>query len=106
MTEREKLHIFVLYVENQPGVLNRIASLFRRRAYNIESLDRRPHRAPRHFAHDHRRGNQRRRRASRGSQYLQAGERALGRGCHAHFHHRAQPGADQSAKPPKIRGTA
>src|ERR1700728_4251001 len=38
MSENEKLHIFVLYVENQPGVLNRVASLFRRRAYNIESL--------------------------------------------------------------------
>lgn len=31
-------HTFVVYVENQPGVLNRVASLFRRRAYNIESL--------------------------------------------------------------------
>ena len=38
MTEREKLHTFVVYVENRPGVLNRIASLFRRRGYNIESL--------------------------------------------------------------------
>jgi len=38
MTEREKPHTFVLYVENKPGVLNRIASLFRRRGYNIESL--------------------------------------------------------------------
>jgi len=38
MPENEKLHTFVLYVENQPGVLNRVASLFRRRAYNIESL--------------------------------------------------------------------
>lgn len=38
MPETGKLHTFVLYVENQPGVLNRIASLFRRRAYNIESL--------------------------------------------------------------------
>jgi acetolactate synthase-1/3 small subunit len=28
----------VLYVEDKPGVLNRIASLFRRRAFNIESL--------------------------------------------------------------------
>jgi acetolactate synthase-1/3 small subunit len=38
MTDAQKLHTFVLYVENQPGVLNRVASLFRRRAYNIESL--------------------------------------------------------------------
>ena len=38
MTEREKTHSFVVYVENKPGVLNRIASLFRRRGYNIESL--------------------------------------------------------------------
>ena len=80
MTERETLHTFVVYVENQPGVLNRIASLFRRRAYNIESLDRRPHRTPRRLAHDHRLGDQRRRGASRRSQYLQAGERAVGRG--------------------------
>ena len=38
MTEHEKLHTFVVYVENKPGVLNRISSLFRRRGYNIESL--------------------------------------------------------------------
>lgn len=31
-------HIFVAQVEDQPGVLNRVASLFRRRNYNIESL--------------------------------------------------------------------
>ena len=31
-------HTFALYVEDKPGVLNRIASLFRRRAFNIESL--------------------------------------------------------------------
>ncbi len=30
--------IFVVYVEDKPGVLNRVASLFRRRAYNIDSL--------------------------------------------------------------------
>ena len=29
---------FVVYVENKPGVLNRVASLFRRRNFNIESL--------------------------------------------------------------------
>jgi acetolactate synthase I/III small subunit len=33
-----KAHTFVVTVEDQPGVLNRVASLFRRRGYNIESL--------------------------------------------------------------------
>ena len=32
------LQTYVVYVEDKPGVLNRIASLFRRRAFNIESL--------------------------------------------------------------------
>jgi len=31
-------HILVAYVEDKPGVLNRVASLFRRRAFNIDSL--------------------------------------------------------------------
>ncbi len=38
MPDREKAHTFVVYVDDLPGVLNRIASLFRRRAFNIESL--------------------------------------------------------------------
>jgi len=33
-----KKRIFVVYVEDKPGVLNRVASLFRRRSYNIDSL--------------------------------------------------------------------
>ena len=32
------LHTFVVNVEDRPGVLNRVASLFRRRAFNIASL--------------------------------------------------------------------
>jgi len=32
------LHSLVVYVDDQPGVLNRVASLVRRRAFNIESL--------------------------------------------------------------------
>jgi acetolactate synthase-1/3 small subunit len=31
-------HILVALVEDKPGVLNRIASLFRRRSFNIQSL--------------------------------------------------------------------
>lgn len=33
------LRTFVAYVEDQPGVLNRVASLFRRRNFNIVSLN-------------------------------------------------------------------
>jgi acetolactate synthase-1/3 small subunit len=40
MTETSHaLRTFVAYVEDRPGVLNRIASLFRRRNYNIVSLN-------------------------------------------------------------------
>src|SRR6185369_10315599 len=36
--EADMIHTFAVYVDNKPGVLNRVASLFRRRAFNIESL--------------------------------------------------------------------
>lgn len=32
------MQTFSVYVDNKPGVLNRVSSLFRRRGYNIESL--------------------------------------------------------------------
>src|SRR5262245_26177712 len=32
------MHTFAVYVDNKPGVLNRVSSLFRRRGFNIESL--------------------------------------------------------------------
>ena len=35
----QTLRTFVAYVEDRPGVLNRISSLFRRRNYNIVSLN-------------------------------------------------------------------
>lgn len=36
--EINMMNTFVVYVENKPGVLTRVASLFRRRAFNIDSL--------------------------------------------------------------------
>ena len=39
MSPQDSLHTFVAYVEDQPGVLNRISSLFRRRNFNIVSLN-------------------------------------------------------------------
>jgi acetolactate synthase I/III small subunit len=38
VTGTSMAHTFVAYVEDKPGVLNRVASLFRRRGFNIESL--------------------------------------------------------------------
>jgi acetolactate synthase-1/3 small subunit len=35
----KSMRTFVAYVEDKPGVLNRIASMFRRRAFNIISLN-------------------------------------------------------------------
>jgi acetolactate synthase-1/3 small subunit len=39
MTHEKSLRTFVAYLQDRPGVLNRIASLFRRRSYNIASLN-------------------------------------------------------------------
>lgn len=38
MDKPSKKHIIVALVENKPGVLNRVASLFRRRNFNMDSL--------------------------------------------------------------------
>ncbi|MDX2159848.1 MAG: acetolactate synthase small subunit [bacterium] len=37
-TQPAKKHILAALVENKPGVLNRVASLFRRRNFNVDSL--------------------------------------------------------------------
>ena len=47
------------YVEDKPGVLNRVASLFRRRAFNIESLTVGHTETARRLAHDDRRRHRR-----------------------------------------------
>jgi acetolactate synthase small subunit len=36
--QAQSLRTFILYVADKPGVLDRVASLFRRRAFNIEAL--------------------------------------------------------------------
>jgi acetolactate synthase-1/3 small subunit len=38
VTDRPTLRTFIAYVEDRPGVLARVAALFRRRAWNIASL--------------------------------------------------------------------
>lgn len=37
-SERTVSRTFIVYVEDRPGVLNRVVSLFRRRVFNIDSL--------------------------------------------------------------------
>ncbi len=35
----QKKHTIIVWLEDEPGALNRVVSLFRRRSYNIESLN-------------------------------------------------------------------
>ena len=53
------MQTFAVYVDNKPGVLNRVASLFRRRAFNIESLTVGHTETARPLAHDDRRRHRR-----------------------------------------------
>ena len=46
-------HVVVVFVNDRPGVLNRVASLARARNFNIESLVVGSHRATGHQPHDH-----------------------------------------------------
>ena len=55
---------FAVHVEDKPGVLNRVASLFRRRAFNIESLTVGHTEHARRLAHDDRGRRGRARRAA------------------------------------------
>ena len=50
-------HTLVAKVLDQPGVLNRVASLFRRRAFNIDSLTVGGSETPDVLAHDDRGGH-------------------------------------------------
>ncbi len=38
MSENNKKHTIIVWLEDEPGALNRVVSLFRRRSFNIESL--------------------------------------------------------------------
>jgi len=46
-------HTLIALVEDKPGVLNRVASLFRRRAFNIDSLTVGHTEKTRNIAYDH-----------------------------------------------------
>ena len=62
---QSRLRTFIAYVEDLPGVLNRVASLFRRRSYNIDSLTvGRTHEPGVSRMTDRRRGRRRRPRAA------------------------------------------
>ena len=56
---KARKHTLIALVENRPGVLNRVASLFRRRAFNIDSLTVGHTDVDRRLAHDHGRGGHR-----------------------------------------------
>lgn len=38
MAEKKNKHIIIVHLEDEPGALNRVVSMFRRRGYNIDSL--------------------------------------------------------------------
>ena len=95
------LNIFVVYVENKPGVLTRVASLFRRRAFNIDSLTvghtEKPEVSRMTIMVD---TNPDQAQAHRG-QSLQPGERAAGREHHPRAGDRPRPGHDQGGRDPR-----
>ena len=97
---RFDMQTFAVYVDNKPGVLNRVASLFRRRAFNIESLTVGHTETRRHLADDDRRRHRRARGAAGRGQPLQAHS-----GSPRGQHHQGpddcpRPGADQGRRPP------
>ncbi len=69
------LHTFVALVEDKPGVLTRVASLFRRLNINIVSLTVGHSEKPWRLAHDHRLGRVAYGRSSHHGQPLQARKR-------------------------------
>ena len=58
-------HTLSVLVENKPGVLTRVAALFSRRGFNIDSLAVGPTELPRDLAHHGRRRGRGRGRSSR-----------------------------------------
>jgi acetolactate synthase-1/3 small subunit len=38
VAEKKNKHIIIVHLEDEPGALNRVVSMFRRRGYNIDSL--------------------------------------------------------------------
>ncbi len=102
--EAEMQHTLIALVENKPGVLNRVASLFRRRNFNIESLNvgqtENPDISRMTIVMDNEDG----RCAQSGGQPVQAGQCDRCAGCHQPAHRRPRPGLDQSQSHPRSTG--